>query len=350
MYQAGYIKHSLKFLKPAGTSRGVLLEKDSWMILVQRLDEAGKVGIGECSLIPGLSQDKLSDFEKTLEKVCERLSQGNLDFEFISEYPAIRFGLETALLDLESGAQKILFPSTFTDGKTGIPINGLIWMGTEKSIKEQIDQKIKQGFGILKLKVGALDFEEELGILTSIRKEYPASELEIRLDANGAWSADAAPAKLSQLAEFQIHSIEQPIAAGNPDAMANVCSNSPIPIALDEELIGVYDTGEKIKILETIKPDYLIIKPSLLGGFKSSGEWIALAEKQGAGWWVTSALESNLGLNAIAQWTATLDNPLPQGLGTGSLFSNNFPSPLEVREDRLFHLHEKNWDLSQLKI
>lgn len=350
MYRAAYIKHRLKFLKPAGTSRGVLLEKDSWMILVRRMDDAGKVGIGECSLIPGLSQDKTIDFEKTLKKVCERLSQGNLDFEFITEYPAIRFGLETALLDLESGAKKILFPSTFTDGKTGIPINGLIWMGSGKSIQEQIDRKIKQGFRILKLKVGALDFEEELRILAAIRKQYSSSDLEIRLDANGAWSNDTAPEKLRYLADYHIHSIEQPIAAGNPDAMAEVSATSPIPVALDEELIGVYGSLERKSILERIKPAYLILKPSLLGGIKSSEEWISLAQEQGIGWWVTSALESNIGLNAIAQWCASLPTTLPQGLGTGSLFINNFPSPLEVKGDSLYHFPGKAWDVSQITI
>ena len=267
----------------------------------------------------------------------------------LSTFPAIRFGLETAILDLEQGGNRLLYPSDFTAGTTGIPINGLIWMGNKPEMLSRIAEKLDQGFKVLKMKVGALRFGDELEILRALRKEHPASSLELRLDANGAWQPDEALEKLKQLSKFGIHSVEQPIPAGTPEEMARICTNSTIPIALDEELIGVQAPEQKELLLATIKPHFIILKPSLLGGISASEEWIGLAEKQGTGWWVTSALESNIGLNAIAQWTATLNTTLPQGLGTGSLFSNNVPSPLTVTGSRLFYQPEKTWNLSSLK-
>jgi len=347
MLQCDYIKTSLKFLQPAGTSRGVLHEKDSWFVRLWDSDNPETVGIGECSLIPGLSPDSVPGFEQQLKAVCQAVE--NVVPSDLSAFPAIRFGLETALRDLEQGGKRLLYTSDFTTGTTGIPINGLIWMGNKPEMLSRIAEKLDQGFSVLKMKVGALNFSDELEILRALRKEHPPAQLELRLDANGAWKPEEALDKLNQLSEYNIHSVEQPIAAGTPEAMARVCINSPIPIALDEELIGVHTPEQKEQLLATIKPHYIILKPSLLGGFSASEEWINLAEKQGTGWWVTSALESNIGLNAIAQWTATLDTALPQGLGTGSLFANNIPSPLTVTGSRLFYRPEKPWDLLSLK-
>ncbi len=347
MLKCDYIKIPLKFLHPAGTSRGVLYEKDSWFVRVTDPGNPGLSGIGECSLIPGLSPDSIFSFEQQLKAVCEAMETSDpLD---LTAFPSIRFGLETALRDLEQGGKRLLYPSGFTAGTTGIPINGLIWMGNKPEMLSRIARKLDQGFTILKMKVGALRFDDELEILRALRKEHPTSRLELRLDANGAWQPDEALEKLKQLSKFGIHSVEQPIPTGTPEAMAHICTNSPIPIALDEELIGVQATEQKEQLLATIEPQYIILKPSLLGGVSASKEWIGLAEKQGTGWWVTSALESNIGLNAIAQWTATLNTNLPQGLGTGSLFANNVPSPLTVTDSRLFYRPEKTWNLSTLR-
>ncbi|MDA3822323.1 MAG: o-succinylbenzoate synthase, partial [Bacteroidales bacterium] len=266
----------------------------------------------------------------------------------IPDYPALQFGFETAALDLNSGGERILFPSEFTIGLRGIPINGLIWMGSKANMLEQVRSKIQQGFSILKLKVGAIKFREEEELLLAIRKEYKADDLEIRLDANGAWGYDEALEKLARLDYYNIHSIEQPIAAGHIEEMSSICKTSPIPIALDEELIGVKGKVAKQNILTKILPQYIILKPSLLGGLASTSEWIELAENAGIAWWVTSALESNIGLNAITQWAATLNTKIAQGLGTGSLFSNNIPSPLEVKKDRIFYVPGKKWNISSL--
>lgn len=337
------------FLKPAGTSRGILTEKETYFIVLSDSEYPGVTGLGECSLIPGLSPDNSSNFEETLQQTCEQISSGKMDIDVsISDYPALQFGFETAALDLNSGGERILFPSEFTIGSRGIPINGLIWMGNKANMLEQVRSKIQQGFSILKLKVGAIKFQEEEELLLAIRKEYKEQDLEIRLDANGAWKYNEALEKLHLLKQHKIHSIEQPIAAGFIEKMAAICKASPIPIALDEELIGVKGKEEKRELLNDIVPQYIILKPSLLGGFESSSEWIELAENTGTGWWVTSALESNIGLNAIAQWTATLNTDIPQGLGTGSLFSNNIPSPLEVKKDRIYYNHRKEWDISSI--
>lgn len=348
MLQANYIKYPLRFLHPAGTSRGVLTEKDSWFVILRDPDTPGRTGIGECSLIPGLSRDRTDNFEDMLKAGCDRVGQGLQPGEF-PDHPAIMFGFEMAMRDLDLGGQRMLFPSAFSAGKQGIPINGLIWMGSRQQMQAQVEDKMKQGFRVLKLKVGAIRFSDELSILETIRSVSGADELELRLDANGAWSAGEAPEKLEQLSKFNIHSIEQPIAAGQTEQMAGICATSPIPVALDEELIGNYDPSSMQELLSRIRPAYIILKPSLLGGFAVSGTWIRTAEKTGTGWWVTSALESNIGLNAIAQWTATLDNPMPQGLGTGGLYENNIPSPLVIRGDHLWHRANESWNLSSLK-
>lgn len=325
------------------------MEKDSYFIRLYDTENPENIGLGECSLIPGLSPDNLDDFEAILTQRCKQISEGKIDLdEAIPEYPSIQFGFETAALDLRSGGNRILHASDFTEGRSGIPINGLIWMASKTEMLQQIAAKIDQGFSILKLKVGAIDFEEEKEIIQSIRTKFTKEDLELRLDANGAWEFEEAKQHLELLSNYAIHSIEQPIAAGAPEEMTAICNFSPIPIALDEELIGVSLIEEKQQVLKTIKPAYIILKPSILGGIKASTEWIHLAEKQEIGWWVTSALESNIGLNAIAQWTATLNTSMPQGLGTGSLFSNNIPSPLRIIGDSLFYLPKESWDTTSL--
>lgn len=340
--KASHTQINLQFKFPAGTSRGVLLQKPSSFLI---LEQDGFTAIGECSTIPDLSIDPMELYEQKLNEVCEKLNKGNNPEDIdLSAFPSIAFGLETALLDLKAKGSKKLFPSNFTEGKAGIPINGLVWMGDKAFMQKQIREKMAAGYKCIKLKVGALDFETELEIIAGIRRQFSAKEIEIRLDANGGFTPQDALKKLDKLAIYDIHSIEQPIKHGQLEAMAELCLKSKIPIVLDEELIGVEST-DKEYIIEKIKPAYIILKPSLLGGFKQSEEWIQLAEKHQAKWWITSALESNIGLNAIAQWTFKLNSDLPQGLGTGQLYHNNIPSPLEIKDAKLFYNNQSVWDL-----
>jgi o-succinylbenzoate synthase len=338
---AHYHLYILDFKRPSGTSRGVMTTKETWFIT---LKNNNKTGVGECGILRGLSVDDRPDFETKLKWVCDNIHLGleKLLNELV-EFPSIQFGLETAFKSLESTNQFELFPSAFTKGFDSIPINGLVWMGSEDFMRVQIKNKIETGFDCIKLKIGAIDFQTELEILKSIRQEFSVSDIELRVDANGAFSAKDALEKLKQLSEYQLHSIEQPIKPMQYEAMAELCEATPLPIALDEELIGVYAIENKKKVLETIKPQYIILKPSLVGGFKGSQQWIDLSEKLNIKWWVTSALESNIGLNAIAQWTYTLKNSMPQGLGTGSLYTNNFPSPLIVKNGTLHYDIKQNW-------
>jgi len=336
---------NLQFKFPAGTSRGVLLHKPSSFLL---LEKDGFTGIGECSTIPNLSIDPVETYSEKLEDVCRLLNEGvDPDSIDLSLFPSIAFGLETALLDLNAKGSKCLFPSAFTQGETGIPINGLVWMGDKDFMQKQIREKIAAGYHCIKLKVGALDFETELEIISGIRRQFSPGDIELRLDANGGFTPTDALEKLEKLAAFNIHSIEQPIKQKQFEAMATICQQSPIPIVLDEELIGVRSEDKEF-ILEKIKPAYIILKPSLIGGFRQSEEWIRLAEKHSVAWWVTSALEANIGLNAIAQWTYTLNSQLPQGLGTGQLYHNNIPSPLTIENARLFYKPKVDWDLNLL--
>ncbi len=342
-----YKKHVFDFKRPAGTSRGVLRRKTSYYLIVRDTENPNIMGIGECSTIKGLSPDPWDAYEQTLEKVChgpeppEYWLQAGLD-----DFPSIRFGLETALLDWQKGGQRLLFTSDFTAGRKGIPINGLIWMGEFDFMKKQIRDKIEAGFGCIKLKIGAIDFENELELLQMIRREFNESSLELRVDANGAFAPEEALEKLKRLSDFNLHSIEQPIRQGQWEAMAKLCEQSPVPVALDEELIGLKTNDDIQKMIETIRPQYLVLKPSLLGGFSRIRGLIYAAEQAGAGWWVTSALEGNIGLNAIAQWFFLLENHMPQGLGTGQLFTNNIPSPLYIDKAQLFFNEENKWDLS----
>lgn len=346
MIKASYTKYILDFKRPSGTSRGILLQKETWFLFLKK---EGKTGIGECGLLRALSIDDRPDYEDKLKWVCENIHMGKeVLWENLMEFPSIQFGVEQAFLSLESESPFVLFPSEFTKGSESIPINGLVWMGDEAFMKEQIDEKIASGFHCIKLKIGAIDFEKELSLLAFIRRYFTPEMIEIRVDANGGFSATEALDKLRQIAGFKIHSIEQPIPKNLHDSMAELCKSSPIPIALDEELIGVFDREEKIKLLTKIKPHYLILKPSLVGGFRGAEEWIELAEEFNIGWWITSALESNIGLNAIAQWTFTLNNSMPQGLGTGALYTNNFESPLKVRNGLLSYKCDSPWDVSKL--
>ena len=342
--------YHLDFKQPAGTSRGVLHSKISWMLVLE--DENGVQGLGECGPLAGLSFDDRPDFGTRLQRLCEQFNQAEWATfdESLLFYPAMRFGFEMALRDYVQGGKRLLFESDFTLKGAPQAINGLIWMGSAGFMKEQITQKLSQGFRCLKLKVGAIDFEAELAILKALRSEFSAQDLELRVDANGAFAPNDALLKLQQLAAFELHSIEQPIKAGQSALMAQLCAESPLPIALDEELIGNTSLEEIEEVLNQIKPPYIILKPTLLGGFEAAEQWIAAAEARDIRWWVTSALESNIGLNAIAQWSATLHNELPQGLGTGQLYTNNFTSPLHIEAGALHYLPAKHpWDLVDLQ-
>ncbi len=341
---ASYHKYILNFKQPSGTSRGVLKTKETWFVVI---NDNGTQGIGECGILRGLSTDDRPDYEDTLHWACLNIHLGlDLLLEKLTEFPSIQFGLEMAFKSLKSADSFELFPSKFTKGNDSIPINGLIWMGSEDFMKNQIKDKIETGFKCIKLKIGAIDFQKELNLLKSIRKEFTSKDIELRVDANGAFAVTDTLEKLKQLSEFDLHSIEQPIKAGQWNEMAELCKRTPLPIALDEELIGVFDVTNKKELLQTIKPQYIILKPSFIGGFKGSNEWIELAENQKTGWWITSALESNVGLNAIAQWTYTLQNDSYQGLGTGGLFTNNFDSPLTVKNGTLRIDNLQNWNFN----
>lgn len=337
MLAANFRPFSLRFLKPATTSRGVLLEKHGYLLEISD-SESGNTGIGECSVLAGLSIDDRPGYSEVLERVCREI---NLPFdehlELLTEWPSIRFGYECAMLSLP-GSGGIIFNTPFTRGEEPIPINGLVWMGDFRTMLSQIEEKLADGYKVIKLKVGAIDFEKEIELLKFIRSRFTEEEVTIRLDANGAFTPGEALDKLNRLSAYGIHSIEQPIRAGQPDAMAQLCSRSPVPVALDEELIGHYNPGERMKLLKAIMPQYIILKPSLLGGFTASNQWIETARELGIGYWITSALESNIGLNAIAQYTSSVETlGLPQGLGTGGLFVENFDSPLRLIKGELWY-------------
>nr|WP_314784423.1 o-succinylbenzoate synthase [uncultured Capnocytophaga sp.] len=327
------IKHILNFKRPSGTSRGVLTSKETFFLVIEQGD---KKGIGEFNLFRGLSADDVPNYEAKLQWVEQHLHLGEKALlEELKTFPSIQFGVEQAFRSVAAPQWYELFPSNFTKGKDAIPINGLIWMGSPDFMKAQIKEKLAQGFHCIKMKIGAIDFEEEYRILKALRNEFSASDIEIRVDANGAFQATEALRYLERLATLQLHSIEQPIRAGQWEAMAELCEQTPLPIALDEELIGIFTREEKQRLLREIQPQYIILKPSLIGGYQGSEDWITLAETLGIGWWVTSALESNIGLNAIAQWTYTLHSPMPQGLGTGTLYTNNIPFPLYVENGHI---------------
>ena len=345
MFQTQIIKKQLHFKQPAGTSRGVYTTRDVWYIL---LTDTGSrhYGVGECAPLPALSCDDIPSYDEVLATACKNLEKnGEIDREALLPYPSILFGMETALLHFR--ARSLQFWHTpFSKGKEGIPINGLIWMGDYKYMLEQVEEKMKEGFRCVKLKIGAIDFDRELSLLKHIRAHFSAKEIELRVDANGAFTPSEAMDKLKRLAEMDLHSIEQPIRAGQLEEMAHLAAESPLPIALDEELIGCNAPDEKRRLLETIHPQYIILKPSLHGGIAGCTEWVHLAETilgstpERPKWWVTSALESQIGLNAIAQWCATLGNPLPQGLGTGEIFKDDKHRLIQRKGDTIWFTND----------
>jgi o-succinylbenzoate synthase len=337
-------KRTLYFKQASGTSRGVLTEKETWFVIIEN---EGKKGIGECGILRGLSVDDRPDYEEKIQWACDNIHRGEQEiWQSLIEFPSIQFGIETAFLSLKSEDPFVLFPSDFTNYSKSISINGLVWMGDEVFMKAQIEDKIKQGYTCVKLKIGALDFDQELDLLRYIRSNFDENDIEIRVDANGAFDSNEALIKINQLSGFKIHSIEQPIKKNQTDMMSVLCKCTSIPIALDEELIGVFSTESKQTLLEKIRPQYIILKPSLVGGFRGTLEWIAIAKNLNIGWWITSALESNIGLNAIAQFTFMQNNFMPQGLGTGSLYTNNFDSPLTVSDGQLWYDTSKKWNVT----
>jgi o-succinylbenzoate synthase len=351
MLKASFKKHTLIFKQASGTSRGILRTKDAYFFLLQSTEKPNLTAVGECGLLRGLSIDDVPNYEEKLAEVCKDINNYKYWLnDGLRMFPSIHFGLEMALLDLETDTTKILFPSNFTKNKKPININGLIWMGEKQFMFDQIKSKLAEGWSCIKLKIGAIDFEAEMELLKYIRSQFSKNDIELRVDANGAFSPDNALEKLNRLAEMNLHSIEQPIKQNQWENMAELCEKTPLPIALDEELIGLFDLTEKRKMMGIIKPQYLIFKPSFIGGFKGTKEWIDLCDEFKTPWWMTSALESNIGLNAIAQWTATLGSDLPQGLGTGQLYTNNLESPLAVDGGFLKYENEKKWDLGLLGI
>ena len=359
MIQASYKPYQLQFKKPVLTSRGSMAYKNGYYLIVE---QEGTTGVGECSYIEGLSIDDLHSYTDELRSICEDID--DIAYEYyahwrlpdglVARYPSIAFGLETALLDLQNGGRhEIIADSAFYTGAQHIPINGLVWMGTEEFMQQQIEQKLAEGFRCIKVKVGAIDFDEECRLTAGIMTRYSREQIEIRLDANGAFTQSDVRDRLRRLAAYDIHSIEQPIKPQQYLLMHELCREAIIPIALDEELIGTYDLMIKTKLLETIRPQYIILKPSLLGGMAACDEWIDIAEQLGISWWATSALEGNIGLNAIAQWVAASSAVSPplgkareryQGLGTGALYTHNVTSPLLIDQGHLQYAPDGKWD------
>lgn len=344
---ASWCKYCLDFRFTAITSREQMRQKDTYFIQLTDSGQEGIYGLGEAGLFRGLSCDDRPGYEKKLTEVCRNIDRYATQPSLLAYWPSIRFAVETAVRDLSNGGRRLIYPSAWTEGNDEITINGLVWMGDRDEMRRRIATKLSEKFRCVKVKIGGIDFNEELSLLDFIRREAP--EVQLRLDANGAFSPSEAPQRLERLAKFGIHSIEQPIRAGQWAEMHRLCEHSPIPIALDEELIGIKSTDEKGRLLDTIRPAYIILKPTLAGGFESSEEWIRLALERDCGWWATSALESNIGLNAIAQWVATLNTSMPQGLGTGQLYHNNIPSPLYLQGDKLRYRSGDEWAIPSLQ-
>ncbi|MBR6638884.1 MAG: o-succinylbenzoate synthase [Muribaculaceae bacterium] len=346
MLESAYCKYNLIFHQKAVTSRDVMNSKETYFIKIWDSQNPNIVGIGECALFRGLSYEDSDDYELILANTCRNIS--NYNSSDYREYSSIVFGVETAIRDLSNNGKRVIFPSEWINGNNDIKINGLIWMGSFEQMYNRINEKLHAGFHCLKLKIGGIDFEKEIELIRYIRSKFTANILELRLDANGAFSTNDALIKLKELSKYSIHSIEQPIKSGQWELMAELCLNTPIPIALDEELIGINDIYQKELLLKEIRPQYIILKPALCGGFSGADEWISLANKFNIGWWATSALESNIGLNAIAQWISTYKISLPQGLGTGQLYSNNFSSPLVQERDVLHYNQIQQWHIPTL--
>lgn len=345
--KAAFASYILNFKVPGGTSRGVLKEKQSYFIVI---NDQNRIGLGEVGILRGLSCDDQPGFEEQLKWTCENISLG-LEKLYLQNkaFPSIQFALEQAFSHLENGFEH--YPSKFTKGHDFQSINGLIWMGDEEFMREQVELRLAEGFKTLKMKVGAIGWEQEKDILTSLRRNFNPDQLELRVDANGAFELEEAVEVSAFLSDISVHSMEQPLKAGRNKELALAAQRMHLPIALDESLIGLYEMKDRAALLDEVQPQYIILKPSFIGGWRGSDEWITLAEERGIGWWATSALESNIGLNAIAQWAYTKSNPIPQGLGTGSLYTNNIAGPYRVEGGRfqLVSDLQKGWDLSPLK-
>lgn len=344
--KASYQKYTLEFKQPAGTSRGVLKSKDTYFLIIENDTEKG---LGECNLFKGLSSDDRPGYEDKLQWVCNNIGMKPAEMmKELQEWPSILFGYEMAMKSLQSGDPFTLFPSPFTQGQDTIQINGLVWMGDQEFMMKQLEDKLEAGFSCIKLKIGAIDFDAEMKLLKSIRSRFRESEVTIRVDANGAFEPSEALAKLEEISKYKVHSIEQPIKQGQWQEMAQLCEKTPVPIALDEELIGLYDSKKRADCLDQIKPQFIILKPALIGGFANSRDWINLAGERNIDWWITSALESNVGLNAIAQFTYTLGVSMPQGLGTGGLYTNNIDAPLEIKKGALQCNDVADWNTNSI--
>lgn len=345
-FKAEIQKHILEFKTPAKTSRNTLNQKPLWLVKLSHAKQPNVFGLGEISPLKGLSVDDVEGFETHLQQTIYHINNGEHPLELgLEQWPSIRFGIETAWLDLQNGGVRKVFDTPFYSGMQQLPINGLVWMNNSADMLRQAQEKVEAGFGCIKFKVGALDFDEECRMLEALRKQFNAFKIEIRLDANGAFAPDTALEQLKELARFEVHSIEQPIKQGQWETMQEVCAKSKIPVALDEELIGIPVGQKGQQLLAAISPQYIILKPGLLGGFDVSRQWIELANKNNIGWWVTSALESNVGLNAIAQFTSLYKITMPQGLGTGQLYTNNFNSPLQMQNGYISYVPTKGWTI-----
>lgn len=341
MYHIEISERTLHFKQPAGTSRGVYTTRHSYYLTLTSDEKPDIKGIGECATLPDLSCDAKPEYDLTLRQICQMVEQmGKIPYDMLRPYPSILFGLETAFAQLEANGSTCLFDTPFGHGEEGITINGLVWMGTYDEMYERLEEKLKAGFHCVKLKIGAIDFFKELDLIKHIRQAFTKEQIELRVDANGGFTPENAMSRLEALAQYDIHSIEQPIRQHQWPKMAELCRYTPLPIALDEELIGVNVRSMKEALLDTIRPQYIILKPSLHGGMYGSTEWIELARQRGIGSWITSALESNVGLNAIAHFAAKTYGPhvnMPQGLGTGQLFTDNIPMPLTIKGDQLIY-------------
>jgi len=344
MFTLSYFPYTLQFKRPAGTSRGFLRSKKNYFLRLTDQAQPDVVGWGECGPIRGLSVDDCDQLASKLAPICEQVHTGQpLERLELAQWPSIAFGLEMAWRDLQQGGRRTWFVSQFGRGEASLPLHGLIWMGTPEQIVKQVQEKVALGFECIKMKIGALDFEQECAVLAEIRQHFPT--IQIRLDANGAYTPAEAPRVLERLAVFDIHFLEQPIKPKQGAVMAKLCAESPIPLGLDEELIGIHDPKQRHTLLETIKPQHIILKPMLLGGFAAAEKWIELADALGIEWWINSSLESNVGLAAIAQWTSALQTARVHGLGTGSLYANNVPSPIRLSGSRLTMDHSQVWQL-----
>ncbi len=349
MIRARWLEHTLEPRFELGTSKGPIHARTVWYLIAWDHERPELRGIGEAALFPGHSHEFPADVRTKLLELCEDTSNWEARLRAdLMDVPSVRFAVEQCMRDLEAGGTKQLFPSEFTLGRQGIPINGLVWMGDKATMRERISEQIEAGNQCIKMKIGAIGIEDELDLLRAVRKEHPAAELTLRVDANGAFNARNVMPVLHQLADLEVHSIEQPVPPGLHETMAELCATTPVPIALDEELIGMNRPDVKRDLLDMIKPQYIVIKPSLVGGWHSTQEWIDLAREREIGWWLTSALESSIGLNAIAQFAATLHVELPQGLGTGKVYRNNIPSPLVPGKGMIRYQPELEWDLTAL--